>query len=158
MPKLIGYAPTGLVYNPRRNSWGLRVGFDPTAAAGFVEVSPDSGLLVHGADVKRLFEEDEVLVPAKFLADQNRPELLDRSCTMHHLLFAYHQVVMVNGLWSESLLEPPSDPGWITDLGVFPPRGVFHTCGARSYLSQDQAELLQRQRAIQMQPANCMLA
>lgn len=66
-------------------------------------VSPQHRLLLDGGDCQMLFGEPEVLAAADHLLQ--RPGLSRQQVsrvTYVHLLFAQHQVVLSNGLWSES--------------------------------------------------------
>ncbi len=119
---------------------------DPEAPFGFVEVSPDHQVLLGGADVQLLFGEDEVLAPARFLSKPRVPAVSQAGYVYHHLLFTRHQVIQVNGIWSESLFVPPPDPLHLPETGLYPPRGVFHSQAARPCLTRAQVALLMAER------------
>lgn len=131
---------------------------DPDAAEGFLDLSPEHRIMVQGADVQRLFGKDEVSVLAKYLADPQKPATRNRSYTFHHLLFASHQVVRANGVWSESLFAAPTDPAPELDGGMSPPCGVFHAHEARPCLTQEQTAMLLRVRHQQVRTAAGLFA
>lgn len=69
-------------------------------------VSPSHRMLVKGARARDLFGQDEVLVAARDLID-DRMVVRDRTVTevtYIHLLLDHHEVVMANGLETESFL------------------------------------------------------
>lgn len=119
---------------------------EPVASSGFVEVSPDHQVLLGGADVQLLFGEDEVLAPARFLANPEPPAISSAGYVYHHLMFMHHQVIKVNGIWAESLFVPPPDPALPRVSGLYPPRGVFHSQAARTCINRSQVALLMAER------------
>ena len=69
-----------------------------------IEVSPQHRIMLSGSQIQLLFDTTEVLVRAKDLVN-GRNIWLDTSeqpVTYYHILFDEHQVVLANGLWSES--------------------------------------------------------
>jgi hypothetical protein len=67
-------------------------------------VSPQHRVLIEGARAELLFGEPEVLVPAKHLIGQTDATraLPQDGVTYVHILFDEHQVVLSDGLWTES--------------------------------------------------------
>jgi Ca2+-binding RTX toxin-like protein len=67
-------------------------------------VSPQHRVLVEGSRAELLFGEFEVLVPAKHLQGATGPErsLPEDGVTYIHLLFDRHEVVLSDGIWTES--------------------------------------------------------
>jgi Ca2+-binding RTX toxin-like protein len=65
-------------------------------------VSPQHRVLVEGARAEMLFGEVEVLVPAKHLQGDVVRELPLAGVTFVHLLFDRHEIVLSEGLWTES--------------------------------------------------------
>ena len=73
-------------------------------------VSPQHRVLVRSAIAQRMFDEDEVLIPAnKLLAidgieiQHDNPDGVE----YFHMLFDAHEIVCANGAWTESLLTGP---------------------------------------------------
>ena len=67
-------------------------------------VSPQHRVLIEGARAELLFGETEVLVPAKHLvghAEATRA-LPEEGVTYVHILFDRHEVVLSDGIWTES--------------------------------------------------------
>ncbi len=120
--------------------------FGMGANNGYLETSPAHRILLAGADVQLLFGEDEVFVDAKCLADPKLPALTARNYVYHQLLFHRHQVVLANGIWSESLHIAPPSLGADAITGTCPPRGIYHGQSARPCLTADQASLLVKLR------------
>ena len=67
-------------------------------------VSPDPRMLVKGARARDLFNTEEVLVSARDLVDGRQIwiDRLVREVTYVHVLFAQHEIVLANGLETES--------------------------------------------------------
>lgn len=65
-------------------------------------VSPQHRVLVEGARAELLFGEAEVLVPAKHLQGDVTRALPLEGVTFVHLLFDRHEIVLSEGLWTES--------------------------------------------------------
>lgn len=77
--------------------------FGPGQPARDLWVSPQHRLLLTGADCQMLFGEPEVLAAASHL--QAHPGITRQQVartTYVHLLFAHHQALYTDGLWSES--------------------------------------------------------
>lgn len=65
--------------------------------------SPNHRILMSNEKTRVLFDEPEVLVPAKFMTDQAGIDQVETDAvTYFHMLFDNHEVVLGNGLWSES--------------------------------------------------------
>ncbi len=67
-------------------------------------VSPQHRILIEGARAEILFGEAEVLVPAKHLIGhiEATRALPSEGVTYVHLLFDRHEVVLSDGIWTES--------------------------------------------------------
>lgn len=71
-------------------------------------VSPNHRILVTGANAALYFDDTEVLIAAKHLTMIDGIDVADvEAVTYIHLLFDQHEVVLSNGMWTESFL--PSD-------------------------------------------------
>ena len=81
-------------------------------------VSPNHRVLVTGCAVELATGETEVLIAAKHLDETGQTRVLaDRSLVLYlHLLFDNHEIVMSNGLASESLFLPDCGPE--EDIGM----------------------------------------
>ncbi|WP_170557985.1 Hint domain-containing protein [Ruegeria atlantica] len=68
-------------------------------------VSPNHRILVSAAGLELLFEDADVLVPAKFLLDLPGVEVVSDSCRVvyYHFIFDKHEIVVSNGAYTESL-------------------------------------------------------
>ena len=66
-------------------------------------VSPQHRMLIDDYRAQLYFGEEEVLIAAKHLVDQDRivRQEVDLVC-YHHLLFDNHEIIKVNNVWSES--------------------------------------------------------
>ncbi len=66
-------------------------------------VSPQHKMLVQSGTLVTMFDQDEVLVPAKHLVGQNGIQFVDvKTVTYVHILFDTHQLILADGTWSES--------------------------------------------------------
>lgn len=65
-------------------------------------VSPAHRVLICGAQAEMLFGEKEVLVPAGHLVGQPGIERDSRPVNYVHIMFDSHQIVLGDGMWSES--------------------------------------------------------
>lgn len=65
-------------------------------------VSPAHRVLICGAQAEMLFGEKEVLVPAGHLVGQPGIERDSRPVSYVHIMFESHQIVLGDGMWSES--------------------------------------------------------
>jgi len=117
-----------------------------------VYVSPNHRLMIHGPFVELLFGEEDVLVAAKHLVDGENIRSEPRPLA-HYVHFALdqHDIVMADGLLSESLLPGPEAIKTISEadraalIDVFPVlRGGWEHYGpaARMCLTAREAELL----------------
>ena len=71
-------------------------------------VSPQHRILMVGGNTDLLFNESEVLVPAKHLTGMDGVESLDAQNTSYiHLMFEQHEVILSDGTWSESFQPGP---------------------------------------------------
>ena len=72
-------------------------------------VSPQHRVLMHSPIARRMFEAEEILVPAHKLAGLPgiSVEPGDRAVTYHHLLFRRHEIVISEGAATESLYFGP---------------------------------------------------
>ena len=69
-----------------------------------LRVSPQHRILIEGWQAELLFGEEEVLVPAKALVnDRTIRRLAIPTVTYCHMLFDQHEVVLSQGMWTESL-------------------------------------------------------
>ncbi|MCA0928620.1 Hint domain-containing protein [Ruegeria profundi] len=68
-------------------------------------VSPNHRILMPAADMQLLFEEAEVLVPAKFLLGLHGVDVVAdaQRVSYYHFIFDEHEIVMSNGAQTESL-------------------------------------------------------
>lgn len=68
-------------------------------------VSPNHRILMPAADLQLLFEEAEVLVPAKFLLGLNGVDVVAdaQRISYYHFIFDQHEIVISNGAQTESL-------------------------------------------------------
>jgi hypothetical protein len=115
-------------------------------------VSPQHRVLLAGARVELLFGEVEVLVPAKHLVgkvDATRA-MPAEGVTYIHILFDRHQVVLSDGLWTESF-QPAERTvsameAAVRDevLALFPELAEIDAChaGARMSLKSHEARVL----------------
>ncbi|QPM90306.1 Hint domain-containing protein [Pseudooceanicola algae] len=86
-------------------------------------ISPNHRLLIHGPQADLLFGETEVLVAAKHLVDGGRfRRAPSRAVTYVHFMFECHEVVLGNGIWSESF--QPGDFS-LKGLGLEQRREIF---------------------------------
>jgi hypothetical protein len=67
-------------------------------------VSPQHRVLIEGARAEMYFGESEVLVPAKYLTDlaEVTRALPAEGVTYVHILFDQHEIVLSDGIWTES--------------------------------------------------------
>ncbi|SIT00961.1 Hint domain-containing protein [Paracoccus saliphilus] len=72
-------------------------------------VSPQHRILVNSRIARRMFDQDEILVAAKHLANLPGIEVLcpEDGVTYWHMLFDNHELVLSNGTWTESLFTGP---------------------------------------------------
>lgn len=68
----------------------------------YTRVSPAHRVLICGPRAELLFGEKEVLVPAHLLAGQPGIERDESPVSYVHIMFASHQIVLGDGMWSES--------------------------------------------------------
>ena len=77
-------------------------------------VSPNHRILIVSAKAKLFFEQSEVLVAAKYLTGCDGIDVVNASCVTYvHFMFKNHEVVLSDGIWSESF-----QPGDHTLKGV----------------------------------------
>ena len=99
--------PLDLLRHPRRRPVHIPAG---ALGEGYPEadllVSRQHRIVVRSAIARRMFDTDEVLVPAAFLVGVNGIGTSDRLRPLRyfHLLFGRHEIVLANGAWAESLL------------------------------------------------------
>jgi hypothetical protein len=74
-----------------------------------LKVSPQHRILVRSAIVRRMFDVEEVLLPARRLLDHPgiSQAAADDPVCYWHLLFDRHEVVRAQGVWAESLFLGP---------------------------------------------------
>ncbi|QXT38478.1 Hint domain-containing protein [Gymnodinialimonas ceratoperidinii] len=74
-----------------------------------LSVSPQHRILVRSPIVQRMFDTDEVLLPAKRLLDHPgiSQGAADSPVCYWHMLFDRHEVVRAHGIWAESLFLGP---------------------------------------------------
>ncbi|MEP5195569.1 MAG: Hint domain-containing protein [Roseobacter sp.] len=66
-------------------------------------VSPNHRMLFSGYEAELLFGEQEILVPAKALINDNTILRVETGLVTYvHLMFEEHQIICANGAWSES--------------------------------------------------------
>lgn len=82
----------------------IRIAAGALGAHQLVEFSPNHRVLYRSPDVALLFGEEEVLVKVRDLVNGTtiRPRMDGQAVTYVHLLFDRHEIVMANGLPSES--------------------------------------------------------
>lgn len=115
-------------------------------------VSPNHRLLVAGVDAQVLFDETEVLVAAKHLLHIDGVQRLKAPTTFVHFMFERHEVVLSDGLWSESFQPGDYSLGGLERdqrqeiFGLFPEltsrKGVESYQAARRILKKHEAMLL----------------
>lgn len=86
-----------------------REAFGPNMPARDLLVSPQHRILLRSAIAARMFGADQVLIAAKHLTALPGIRVLRPRAGLRylHLLFDRHQLVLSNGIWSESLLTGP---------------------------------------------------
>lgn len=105
--------------------------FGPNVPERDMKVSPGHMLLVSGDIPQKAFGEPEVLIPAKKLLDvdgvyQERRSRILAGVTYVHLVFDAHEIVHVDGMWSESFRPSPASlelihrEGYQELLEIFP--------------------------------------
>ncbi|MEM1386000.1 MAG: choice-of-anchor L domain-containing protein [Pseudomonadota bacterium] len=100
-----------------------------------LRVSPQHRILVRDALSSLLFGEDEVLVPAKHLVNGRTITQVEGGWVEYvHLLFDAHQVVISEGLATESFLPGPQT------TGVFEPDVLAEICAIFPELDPDTGE------------------
>jgi Ca2+-binding RTX toxin-like protein len=115
-------------------------------------VSPQHRVLLAGAGVELLFGEVEVLVPAKHLVGkvEATSAMPAEGVTYIHILFDRHEVVLSDGLWTESF-QPAERTVSAMDaavrdevLALFPELAETDACqmGARLSLKSHEAKVL----------------
>lgn len=124
----------------------------PNLPARSMVVSPQHRVLVEGSRAELLFGESEVLVPAKHLQGATCPErsLPEDGVTYIHLLFDRHEVVLSDGIWTESfqpaqrMLSAMEDEVRAEVLAIFPELedGTATFTGARLSLRAHEARVL----------------
>ncbi|MDZ4087425.1 MAG: Hint domain-containing protein [Tabrizicola sp.] len=117
-----------------------------------IMLSPQHRVLVEGARAEMYFGESEVLVPAKHLiglSDVSRA-LPAEGVTYVHILFDKHEIVLSDGIWTESFqpaertLNALEDAARAEVLALFPELGVDATSfpAARLSLKAHEARVL----------------
>ncbi|WP_372574508.1 Hint domain-containing protein [Ruegeria jejuensis] len=92
--------------NPHLTPVRIKAGaFGPDRPARDLQVSPQHRLLVTAAELEVCFGDAVMLAPAKALIDGARicQEPIEAGVEYVHLLFDQHELVQVEGIWSESL-------------------------------------------------------
>ena len=109
-------------------------------------LSPAHRILRQAPDLEVLFESAEVLVPAKsFVGQAGVTRKEGGVVTYIHLLLPQHELIDVDGVWSESLFLGGSEAGSSglrEALGFFPTLKDIHHQPARRILRGFEAELL----------------
>jgi hypothetical protein len=79
-----------------------------------MKVSPNHRVLIASDHAELLFEEREVLVPAKHLVGQDGVSVSkEEQTTYFHIMFDQHEVILSDGAWTESF-----QPGDMSLAGV----------------------------------------
>lgn len=104
--------------------------FGPNVPERDLTISPGHMVLVSGDIPNRMFGEPEILIPAKRLEKidgvfRNRPKLLAKGTTYVHLVFDAHEVVRVDGMWSESFRPSPASLKMIHRDGYQELKSIF---------------------------------
>ncbi len=98
-------------------------------------VSPLHRVLLTGARIEYLFGEREVLANAAHLEEPRLSNAPGGPMTYYHLLFDRHEIILANGLWTESLFADCQQEG------IRPPAEIRHQETARPCLKRWEAEL-----------------
>lgn len=116
-------------------------------------VSPQHRVLVANDKTALYFEEREVLVAAKYLTDMDGIDTVDVSHTSYiHLMFEQHEVILSDGLWTESFQPGDMSLAGVGDasrdeiLALFPElatrEGIEAYAVARKSLKKHEAKLI----------------
>lgn len=116
-------------------------------------VSPNHRMLVSNDSNALYFEEREVLVAAKHLVDREGIDIVEVSSTTYvHIMFDQHEVILSDGVWSESFQPGANSLAGIEDaqrqeiLELFPELatqdGIEGYVSARRSLKKYEAKLL----------------
>jgi hypothetical protein len=106
----------------RRGAFGVET------PARDLRLSPQHRILLSGPRLMMHFGEDEMLCAARHLVDGLRVRVDDAKdgVVYHHILFDTHEIVMAEGLWTESFLPGPESVDAISEasrtelLALFP--------------------------------------
>lgn len=105
-------------------------------------LSPDTRLLLTGAQIQLNFGVDQALVRARDLTRSQASPQPAQALTFFTLLFDAHQVVRANGVWCESLFTGACDLHDPARHGPGHPDGIDHTYTAHMCLREWEAGLL----------------
>ncbi|MBY4892310.1 Hint domain-containing protein [Rhodobacteraceae bacterium N5(2021)] len=125
-------------------------------------VSPQHRMLVRSPIVVRMFEVEEILLPAKRLLDHPGVTQAPATRPVHywHLLFDRHEVVNANGAWAESLYLGPEAVKSIGESAVteiveiFGVPSLMDLCQLMGTHSRPVPEAKRQKRLVQRQIAN----
>lgn len=111
--------------------------FGPNVPDRDMTVSPGHMLLVSGDVPREMFGETEVLVPAKRLVNvegvyRKQSAQLADGVVYVHLVFDAHEVVRVDGMWSESFRPSPASLKMIHREGYNELRSIFPELNVRT--------------------------
>ncbi|MBY5934664.1 Hint domain-containing protein [Tateyamaria omphalii] len=114
----LDHGPMPLVWTGHRKVSGTGrfapIEFAPGAlgATSTLRVSPQHRVLIRGWQAELYFGADEILIPAKALVN-GKTMIQQDVAQVHyvHLLFATHQIVCSNGMWSESYFPACAEAG-----------------------------------------------
>lgn len=119
-------------------------------------VSPQHRVLISNVWTGLLFDEAEVLVPAKFLVDGIKVRRVNTAMvTYHHLLFARHEMLTAQGMVSESLylgddLNGVLSPQAQAELATVTARNPMQPMSpARQFLLRYEAQFLRKSLGLQ---------
>ena len=113
-------------------------------------VSPQHRILLSGWRAELLFGEDEVLVAATHLVDGDRIHRAPtRAVTYHHLMFDRHEIILSEGVATESFHPGDyimGDPDLLAEIEAIFPEMIDRDCGtwltARQVVRGREAKLL----------------
>ena len=146
-------SPSELVTNPIL--WPVTVPrdhFGPGCPNHPLVLSRQHRILVTGAEISYLFGVPEAFAAAGHLLPSTVNRAPPPGTRYYHLLFDEHEVILANGLWTESLL---ANEGSAQGAQAPNPPPVRPQCSARMILHRWETEVLQTRITQRQTPLEC---